>query len=79
MFRGVALRESGYLDAARESFKEALKSKKRAPVIRHRALIERARCYEAEGKTALARKDLERILAEDATYDGLAESLAALE
>ena len=79
VFRGVALRESGYLDAARESFKEALKSKKRAPVIRHRALIERARCYEAEGKTALARKDLERILAEDATYDGLAESLAALE
>lgn len=78
VFRGVALRETGYLDASREAFAEALTSRKRAPVIRHRALLERARTYEAEGKRALARKDLERILAEDSHYDGLAEEFEAL-
>lgn len=59
VFRGVAFRETDYFGAARESFKEALKSKKRAPVVRHRALLERSRTYEAEGKRAMARKDLE--------------------
>jgi tetratricopeptide (TPR) repeat protein len=78
VFRGVALREKELLDAAREAFAEALASRKRAPVIRHRALLERARTYEAEGKRALARKDLERILAEDSHYEGLAEELQAL-
>ena len=78
MFRGVAMRELGYFDAARESFKEALKSKRRAAVVRHRAWLERSRCYEAEGKRGMARKDLERIMAEDSTYEGLTESLAAL-
>lgn len=79
VFRGVAFREQGYFEAAREAFKEALKSKKREPVIRHRALLERARTYEAEGKRGMARKDLERIMAEDSTYDGLADALASLE
>ena len=78
VFRGVALRELGYYEAARTSFKEALKTKQRNSVIRHRAWLERARCYELEGKRSLARKDLERILAEDSTYDGLAEALAEL-
>jgi len=78
VFRGVAMREQGYFDAARESFKEALKSKKRSPVVRHRAYLERSRCYEAKGTRAMARKDLERILAEDSTYEGLAEALATL-
>ena len=78
VFRGVAMRELGYYEAARTSLKEALKTKQRNPVIRHRAWLERARCYELEGKRSLARKDLERILAEDSTYDGLSEALAEL-
>ena len=78
VFRGVALRELGYYDAARAAFQEALKTKQRIPLIRHRAWLERARCYEREGKRSLARKDLERILAEDSTYAGLAEALAEL-
>jgi tetratricopeptide (TPR) repeat protein len=78
VFRGVAFREQGFFDAARESFHEALKTKKREPVIRHRALLERARTYEAEGKRALARKDLETIMAEDSSYDGLDQALAEL-
>lgn len=79
VFRGVAFREQGFFDAAREAFKEALKSKKREAVVRHRALFERARTYEAEGKRGMARKDLERIMAEDSGYDGLAEALASLD
>lgn len=78
-FRGVALRELGMYEASRAAFKEALKSKKREAVIRHRALLERARCYEAEGKRGMARKDLERIMAEDSSYAGLREALAALD
>jgi tetratricopeptide (TPR) repeat protein len=77
-FRGVAFREQEFFDAARESFKEALKSKKRSSVVRHRALLERSRCYEAEGKRAMARKDLERIMSEDANYEGLAQALQSL-
>ena len=78
VFRGVALREQGYLEAAREAFKEALKSKKRVAVVRHRALLERARTYEVEGKRSMARKDLERIMAEDSTYEGLSAALSAI-
>jgi tetratricopeptide (TPR) repeat protein len=78
VFRGVAFREQGFYDAARAAFKEALKTKRRDAVVRHRALWERARTYVAEGKRAMARKDLERILAEDSDYAGLAEALAQL-
>lgn len=78
IYRGVALREKGYSDAARATFKEALKSKKREPAIRHKALIERAQTYLNENKKAQARKDLERILSEDSTYDGLQQALDRL-
>lgn len=78
VFRGVALREQGFHDAAREAFKEALKSKSRTAAIRHRAYIERALTYIAQNKNAMARKDLERVLAEDASAPGIAEALAQL-
>lgn len=77
--RGAALREKGLFDASRGALREALKSKKRAPEVRHRALMERARTYAAEGKKAMARKDLERIIAEDSRVEGVAEMLAELE
>ncbi len=78
VFRAVAFREQGYLDAANESFKEALKSRARAPEIRHLALSERATNYLRQGKKAQARKDLERILAEDSSYEGVRERLSEL-
>jgi tetratricopeptide (TPR) repeat protein len=78
VFRGIAFREQGFHEAAREAFKEALRSKKRDPVVRHRALLERAKSYLSEGKQGLARKDLERILAEDSDYEGLRELLHEL-
>ncbi len=49
VFRGIAFREQRMFEAARQSFKEALRTKKRDPVVRHRALLERARAYEADG------------------------------
>jgi tetratricopeptide (TPR) repeat protein len=78
-FRGIALREQGHPTAAREAFRDALRSKSRDAAIRHRALVERAETYRSEGKAAMARKDLERVLAEDGEYPGLRERLSALD
>jgi tetratricopeptide (TPR) repeat protein len=76
--RGVAFREKGYHDAARESFKAALSRRSQPVELKHHTLAERAFTYQREGKLALARRDYERILAEDPHYPGLAEALAAL-
>jgi tetratricopeptide (TPR) repeat protein len=78
VFRGQAFRAQGYHDAAHEALQEALRSRSRAAPIRHLALHERAQNYLAQGKKAMARKDLERILAEDSTYHGVREQLAEL-
>jgi hypothetical protein len=66
------------MTAAREAFKEALKSKSRDGVIRHFALMERARTNIADGKVSMGRKDLERVLAEDSTYPGVQAMLDEL-
>lgn len=79
VFRGAALREQGFNDAAHEAFKEALRSRSRAAPIRHFALSERASNYLAQGKKGMARKDLERILAEDSDYERVRERLSELE
>jgi tetratricopeptide (TPR) repeat protein len=78
VFRGRAFREQGFHDAAHEALKEALRSRSRAAPIRHVALAERAQNYLAQNKKAMARKDLERILAEDSGYEGVREQLAEL-
>jgi hypothetical protein len=76
--RATAFRESGSPGAARESLKEALRIRSRPAELRHRALIERAYTYLAENKRAMARKDLEKVQAENAAYPGLAQALAEL-
>jgi tetratricopeptide (TPR) repeat protein len=78
VFRGRAFREQGFHDAAHEALKEALRSRSRAAAIRHVALAERAENYLAQNKKAQARKDLERILAEDSDYEGVRQQLAEL-
>ena len=78
VFRGQAFREQGFHEAAHEALKEALRSRSRAAEIRHLALAERAQNFLAQGKKSQARKDLERILAEDSGYEGVREQLAAL-
>jgi tetratricopeptide (TPR) repeat protein len=77
-YRGIALREQGFYDAAHEAFKAALRSRSRAAPIRHLALFERAQNYLVQRKKAMARKDLERIMAEDSDYEGVREQLALL-
>ena len=78
VFRGQAFRQQGFHDAAHESLKEALRSRSRAAPIRHLALAERAQNYLAQGKKGMGRKDLERILAEDSSYEGVREQLGEL-
>jgi tetratricopeptide (TPR) repeat protein len=78
VFRGQAFHEQGFHDAAHEAYKEALRSRSRAAPIRHMALAERAQNYLAQGKKSMARKDLERILAEDSGYEGVRDQLAEL-
>jgi tetratricopeptide (TPR) repeat protein len=75
--RGVAFRELRMFDAARESFKRALAARSRPAALRHLALVERGQCYLAEGRRTMARKDFQKVLAENANYPGLADHLAA--
>lgn len=74
--RGVAFTEQGYFDAAREAFKQSLARRSQAQAIKHNTLAHRAETYRREGKRAMARKDLERILADDPAFPGLAAALA---
>jgi tetratricopeptide (TPR) repeat protein len=76
--RGAALRELHHFDAAREALKAALARRSQPVELRHHALLERGLTYAAEGKRALAKKDLEKILAEDGKFPGLAEALTSL-
>jgi len=76
--RAAALRESGTPGAAREALKEALSLRSRPTGLRHLALIERAYTYLAERKPAMARNDLEKVLADDANYPGLQTALSEL-
>ena len=78
ILRGVAFREKGLPDASLECFKRGLASKKRAEVLRHRALFERAETYSVLGKKALAIKDLEKILVDDSDYPAVQEKLEKL-
>ena len=74
--RGIAFRKQGFPDAARESFKEALRIRSRPAELRQRALIERGLTYLSEGKRSMARKDFEKVLSENSAYPGLREHLA---
>lgn len=76
--RAIAFRGQGLTDAAQEVLKMALRSRSRAVQVRLLALSERAANYAAQGRTSMARKDLERILAEDSAYAGIRERLAEL-
>jgi len=76
--RGAALRELHHFDAAREALKAALARRSQPVELRHHALLERGLTYAAEGKRALAKKDFEKILAEDGKFPGLAEALGSL-
>lgn len=78
VYRGRAFRHLAHPDAARESLKEAMKSRKRESVIVHQALIERALVNLADGKKAQARKDVEKVMADDRNHPDIAPLLEAI-
>jgi tetratricopeptide (TPR) repeat protein len=79
VLRARAFRQTAMFDAARETLKEALRRRTVDAEIRRRAYLERANTYLGQNRRAQARKDLERVMAEDANYPGLAEAMAALD
>lgn len=79
MLRGVALRHAGHTTAARDALTEAARVRSRDPSIRLRAFLERGQCWLAEGQRARAKKDFERVLANDAGFPGLSEALASVQ
>lgn len=78
VFRGAAMRELGFHDGALEALREALRLRSRTAPVRNLARFERAETYLAQGKRGMARKDYERLLAEDGAFPGLRERLDEL-
>lgn len=76
--RGIAFRGKGLHEAALECFKRALAKKDRSQELLHRARFERAETYIALGKKAMAVKDLEKILVDDPSFEGVTEKLDQL-
>lgn len=76
--RGRAFAQLGFNDAAREGFTAALRVRSRSAPVRHRALLERAQVDLAQNRIAAARKNFEKILAEDPSYPGLANALSSM-
>jgi len=72
-YRGIALGREKHIDAALQAFKEALRFRSRPSEMRQLALFERAKVLIGAGKQKAAKGDLEKIMAEDATYPGLNE------
>lgn len=74
-YKARAFRHKGMHQGALELLKEALKSKKRDAEILKAARYERALVYQEMGKNSQAKKDLERLYAEDPTYEDVASRL----
>jgi tetratricopeptide (TPR) repeat protein len=74
-FRAYALNEKGITDAALAVTKECLRSKKRSPSLLHFARYIRGRAYENAGKASMARKEFEKVFAEDAGFADIAQRL----
>jgi tetratricopeptide (TPR) repeat protein len=77
-YKARGLRERGLYEGALELLKEALKSKKRHPDILKAARYERGITYEAMGKKPQARKDFERLFAEDSSYEDVRQRVESL-
>jgi tetratricopeptide (TPR) repeat protein len=76
-YRAIALAQKGLHEAAIQTFKEALRYRSRDPLILRLNRYARAVVYEKMGRRSLARKDLERIYAEDPRYLDVADRLGA--
>ena len=78
-YRGKALRALGYAEAAYQALTKALRRRKGRPEALLRAIrYERALALEALGRRAQARREFERIYAEDPYYEDVAERLGLI-
>lgn len=73
--RATALRATGHAEAAVGVCREAVRFPSRSPGPRHQALLERARAFLDLGQKAKAWADVEKVLAQDSSADGLYELL----
>ena len=78
VLRGIAFREKGFFEASLECLKQAVAKRTRSEGILNRGLWERSFTYERMGKVAMAKKDLEKIMAREPSYAGLNERLSIL-
>lgn len=74
-FRAWAMSELGMSTAALALTKEALRTKKRNQILLRFARYARGRTYDNAGKAAMARKEYEKVYAEDANFWDIAERL----
>lgn len=75
VYRAFAMNELDVTEASLALTKEALRTKKRNPDLLRYARYTRGRTYERAGKAAMARKEYEKVYAEDAGYADVAEKL----
>ena len=76
LYKARALRTLGLDEAARDTLTPALRRTKDRPAeLLHALRYERALVYEALGRHAQARSDLERLFAENPTYEDVAARL----
>jgi tetratricopeptide (TPR) repeat protein len=79
LLQARAFTEQGMRDAAIEAYKDCLRSKKRDPDLLKEARYERALLYAETGKKGQARKELEKLYAEDSSYRDVKERLASVD
>ena len=79
VYRARAFRATGLLDAAKECLRPALAARIKDSGVRAEATLERARINQLQGHIAAARKDVESVLAIDATNSDARTLLTELE
>ena len=78
-FRAYAMAELGLTEAALALSKEALRTKKRDPLLLRFARYVRGMAYEKAGKTGMAQKEFEKVYAEDSGFLDVAKRLGRAE
>jgi tetratricopeptide (TPR) repeat protein len=78
LLQARALTQQGMREAALTAYKDALRSTKRDPGLLREARYERARLYIEDGKKAQARKEFEKVYADDPNYRDVRDLLASL-
>ena len=73
LLQAQAFTKQGLTDATLEAYKDALRSTKRDPELLKEARYERAAILQQTGKAAQARKELEKLYADDPGYRDVAQ------